>query len=318
MRFASLALSALLLLLMVNLQDGKMLRASEDKTSATEQSTAAGDKKPDKALYLLKYNFKPKQRVAYDIVQQTKITTQREDIVETVTNQSNARKHYRVVTIVKGTHGILEPVIDHVKMSAQLGNNDSIRYDSKLDKTPPKQFASIHKTIGKPQVRFELAANGELLDTIRLSAVSKTEKQNSTKNDPGQNFLVVFPNQPIEIGHKWSDKIQVRVNVSKTLQRRMTLIRKYKLESVKLNIAIVSLRTAVLERIEDPMVLAQLLQAQPKGTIEFDLEQGLIVKQTVKTEGMVIGIHGKNSSMRIVGHRVERLVSPQKIAQKQP
>lgn len=317
MRFVAITLLALLLLVMRTVQASETLQASEDGPNATKQQTAAGDEKPDKSRYLLAYQFKPTQRVFYDVVQNTEITTQRDNIVEKVTNSSKARKHYRVVTIVKGTHGILEPVIDNVEMSAQFGDNDPIRYDSKLGNVPPKEFASIHKTIGKPRTRFEFAANGELIETIPLKTAVEADRSSAAKNDPGQNFLIVFPDQPIGIGHTWSDKIQVKVSVSKTLRRRMTLVREYKLESVKQGKAVISLRTLVLERVDDPMIRAQLIQLEPKGTIEFDLEQGLIVKRTLDTDGMVIGIYGNNSSMSAVGHMVERLVSPQKIAQKQ-
>ena len=125
MRFVAITLLALLLLVMRTVQASETSQVSEDGPNATKQQTAAGDEKPDKARYLLAYQFKPTQRVFYDVQQKTEIITQRDNIVEKVTNSSKARKHYRVVAVVKGTHGILEPVVDNVEDHLQCGGDDA-------------------------------------------------------------------------------------------------------------------------------------------------------------------------------------------------
>jgi hypothetical protein len=293
--------------------------ASPSAAAKPAGDSAVVEKPADAREYRLAYKFAPNQFVHYEVVHDSTITVQYAEASETTFNRSKTRRHYRVMTVDEHGAGQLQLEIDHVEMQVRFGDNEPIVFDSDSAEPPPRQFEHVKKTVGQPLARFKVAANGRLLDVVRLNATAQPEDKSGDvpDNDPSRNFLVVFPEKPLRLGETWKDPIVTKVNVAKNLDRPITLHRLYRLESVDGNLATISLSTAVLEPIQNPGVRAQLIQRLPSGTIVFDLEQGIILSRKLSIDKLEVGVFGEKSSMRAVSERTERVLPPAELARKQ-
>lgn len=266
--------------------------------------------------YAFRYRFRPNELVYYDVTQKSTVVIKTAGITDTTKNETQARKHYRVISVDADGSGLLELMIDRVKMSVQFGKNVPVVYNSESSQPPPRQFRAVKKSIGRPQAKTRFAKNGELLKVTALNGSGRSVGSQlryappTAANDPSHNFLIVFPKQPIAVGGSWSDRISVHVRIGKSLLRPVTLMRKYKLVSVEGHLATIRLYTSVLTPIRDPKISTQLIQRTPSGTIVFDTNRGQIVSKTVIVNNRVVGALGNKSSMRVVSKLTEKLVEP--------
>lgn len=274
--------------------------------------------------YELRYKFEANQFVHYEVKHKVMLHTVHAEASEVVRNESTYHRHYRVISVNKNGTAILELVVDRAQMMVQWDENDPIRWDSESEDLPPKKFRDVAKSIGVPQLRIQAESTGKLGKVVRLDTASQQSKDKAPADgDPSQNFLVVFPKEPIGVGETWKDAtFEVRVSITTTpgqparLTRPVKLLRKYKLESVEGDLVTISVRTSVLSPIKQPGVRVQLMQRTPSGTIVFDMKTGTIVSRELKIDKTEIGPFGGKSSMRAVSSLTETLIRPAAIARK--
>ncbi len=266
--------------------------------------------------FQLVYKFEPNQFVHCEVAHKMTIEIKLGEASQTTYNESKSRKHLRVVAVDQHGNAVLEPMIDHVRMTAK-SEQETVVFNSTdgPDKCPPA-FQHVLKTIGQPLTRVKVAANGRLL-SLGNEYVQQKGGNSIHESDASRNFLVVFPEKPVRIGAAWHDDINVPVEVSAKLKRQITLRRTYRLMAVKDSIAIIGLKTAVLEPIRDPQIKAQLIQRAPVGTIRFDIQMGQIASWESNIDKVVVGAFGLNSSMRAISYRSERRLNLAQIAEKQ-
>ena len=265
------------------------------------------------AKYRLQYHFKTNDRVYFRVTHAMTIVTRKGEASETAKNESKTTKHYRVFSVDAEGNGLLELVIDRVQMTAQFGGNTPISVDSSDPENVPRAYRSVVETVGRPLARIKVSPEGKLLSAQRvldsgLQRKVTTGTVSSTDNDadPSRNFLVVFPEREIAVGESWTDRsLTVKVRVGRALSRPVQLLRTYTLESVKDEIATITLKTAVITPVNDPALQAQLIQRTPSGTIEFDLQAGRIAARTMRIDDSVIGPFGDNSSLKATSLRTE-------------
>jgi hypothetical protein len=98
--------------------------------------------------------------------------------------------------------------------------------------------------------------------------------------------------------------------VGQTLKQPVTMQRSYELVEVANDLATIKLRTVMITPIRDGMILAQLIQMTPEGTIVFDLKNGRMVSRTLTIDKTEVGVIGGNSSMHAKSKREERWIDP--------
>ena len=208
----------------------------------------------------------------------------------------------------------LELMIDRVRMTNRFGDGKLTEFDSQDETKRPPHFEHVMTSIGKPTARFRFAANGRLLKVTSSIEPQqdpcgpRVSGEEQAADNASRNFLVVFPQDPIQVGDEWSDKFQACVNMTNRFQKRITLLRKYRLDSVVDGEATISMRTSILEHVKEPIIRAQLIQREPKGTILFNIERGRIISRESTVDKVVIGAAGPKSSMRAVSLRREKLI----------
>ena len=263
-----------------------------------------------KPHYKLEYKLQAGQTLYYDIAQTAKFTTQKNETAETAHNESTTRMNLRVLSVAADGTAELESRIDHVKMSYHFGDGKPITFDSRSDPVPPRAFASIPDSLGKPLARLKVEKSGRLVSAVSL----RGDKAKDAMDDPARNFLTAFPPAPVAVGDHWTEQFTVKVQITKNLTNKVNLLRKFELVSVEKNIATIHVAIDVLTPVNDPQILAQLIQRTPQGTIQLDLGRGLIVSRVMKTDKTEIGVLGPKSSVRAQSELTETLVSPPAVA----
>lgn len=258
----------------------------------------------DAAQYLLRYKFTPSQFVHYTVDSQNKISVQLNQDKQTTINTAKTEKHYRVVWVDEKGNGTLETVIDRVRMSAQFDNQTPATFDSQDPKQKDlKQYEKIRETIGKPS-------------RMVYSPLGKAMPKKGESKPENQGFLIPLPEKEVKIGDTWKEDYEIEVAVGKKLRKNIPIRRTFTLESVNDQIAEIKFKTKIIARQNDPKIGLQLIQKTPSGTIKLDIEKGIIVFQDVSLDKAQVGIFQGQGAMRAISSRVEKLVDPTEIAQK--
>ncbi|MBN72016.1 MAG: hypothetical protein CME32_22400 [Gimesia sp.] len=291
--------------------------------SAPLSVTSAADE--DAKSYSLRYKFTPNEFVHYRVETENKITVQLNQDTQTSANSSNTLKHYRVISVNEEGNGTLETRIDRVKMKVQFDDATPATFDS--EQNPEKdleQFKPIRANISKPsRIVYsplgkvisiqELKVDGEGAKFEEAQAPGKLDQEKSRR----LGFLIPLPEEEVKVGGTWDDELDVEVALSKTLRKKVPVRRTFTLESVEDGLAVITFKTKIMTRLNDPKLSMQLIQKTPSGTIKLDIERGVIISQDVSLDKAQVGVFDGKGAMRAVSTRLETLVDPTEVAQKE-
>ncbi|MDA1013605.1 MAG: DUF6263 family protein [Planctomycetota bacterium] len=288
----------------------------------------AQENSPDGTPKEFKFAYKMKlgDIVRYEVRHDSTMITQAAQVVDKLRNRSNELKHFRVADIDKDGNATLVCVLDHVRMSAQFNDSEPLLFasDWSRDRVPEK-YLIVWQSIGKPLARMTVAPNGKLLDLQLLEheqykkpSPSPLAPPESTLDFDQVNFLVEFPDKPVAIGETWSKRITVKVQLDRKLTRNINLLRTYKLDSVKDDVARIKTMTSIIGRISDPRIQVQLLQREPRGIIEFDAKRGILLSRKVSMDQQLLEPFGMKSSVSSKTTRSEQFVEPDSQVARKP
>ncbi|QDT88990.1 DUF6263 family protein [Gimesia algae] len=280
----------------------------------------------DATTYSLRFKFTPGEFAHYLVDSQNQFTVQLNQDKEVTVNSTQTQKHYRVVAVDETGNATLETMIDRVQMSVQFNDDVPKTFDSiQPQKKDLDQFAPIRKNIGHPS-RIVYSPVGEVISVLELHTTSKgsTFKEVSKKvpakltDEKSRNlgFLIPLPEQSVKIGESWNEDFDVEVSVSPALRKKVPIRRIFTLDSVEDQLAVISFKTKIMERLNDPKFSIQLIQKTPSGTIKLDLEKGLIISQNVSLDKAQVGVFNGKGAMRAISTLSETLVDPAELAQK--
>lgn len=263
----------------------------------------------DATEYTLRYKFNPNEFVHYHVDSLNKIEVQLNQNQEKTENSTKTLKHYRVIWVDEEGNGTLETMIDRVQMSVKFDNKTPATFDS-ADKNQKvlKQFEPIQASIGKPS-RIVYSPIGKVISNDK-----KAEKE--TSNTQNQGFLIPLPENKVKIGDSWKEEYDVEVSVGKTLRKKVPIRRTFTLDSVENQTAVITFKTKIMLRLNDPKLGLQLIQKTPSGTIKLDLDRGVILSQDVSLDKAQVGVFEGKGAMRAISTRLETLVDPTSLAQK--
>jgi len=259
--------------------------------------------------YQLRYRFTAEQVVHFESNQEQKFTTQLGTATESVANSSRFWNHYRVLRVGSNGEAVLERILDRAQMQNQFGASTAVQWDSQNGE-PPVQFEAVAKSLHKALARFHVKSTGEL---VKLEPVQEAVQQLASTEGPPDaslNFLLVFPEAPVAVGQTWKDRFNVPVSLQDGLKQMVTIQRTYELASVQGNLATIRMKASVITPINNPEIEVQLIQRTPTGEIQFDMERGVLVSQTMRIERTLVGGIGPNSQITAISTSTERLVEP--------
>ncbi len=266
-------------------------------TAATTTPTPAISRHPIAAVrpqplkpaeYQLAYKFRANEDVSMPLVTESRMVVQKGPATVTTTNESTVERHFHVVAVEPDGSATVDLFIDNVKLSYAFNNGTPTVYDTSTGEAPPRGFESVKDSVG-PRGRVRFSTRGSVMPLPGVVA--------NPSSDPSESFLDLLPTKPVHVGDEWFDDIKVKVSVNRTLNQKITFRRRYTLESVDGDTAIIRLRTAEITPVDDPHIRAQLVQRAPEGTITFSLERGQIAARDVSCNRTETGIMGEGSQI---------------------
>jgi hypothetical protein len=261
---------------------------------ATRRPIAAVRPEPLKPPeYRLVYKFHSNEDVHMPLVTESRMVVQKGPATVTTTNQSTVERHFHVASVAADGSAIVDLFIDNVKLSYAFNNGPPTTYDTGKNELPPRGFERVRESVG-PHGRVQFSARGSV---VPLPGVSP-----NPSTDPSESFLDLLPAKPIHVGDEWFDDIKVKVSISRSLNQKITLRRRYTLESVDGDVATIRLRTVEITPVQEPQIRAQLVQRTPEGKITFSLERGAITARDLNCSRTETGIMGEGSEIAATTH----------------
>ena len=162
------------------------------------------------------------------------------------------------------------------------------------------------------------AATGDVKQAVAESSTTtqeatppeKSESEKTVKSGSANavTFLMPLPEQAVAINDTWREVIPVNVRVTEQISRKITILRTFRLESVKDGIATISFRSSVEAAVKSPTMRSQLIKATPKGTLTIDIERGVMLKREIRYDETVLDAIGQNSVVLCNGSSTEVLM----------
>ena len=257
----------------------------------------------DAPTWQLAFKFTPEQVVHYEDRFHSTIRLQKANKTVRILNNRKSRKHYRVLSVDKKGQGLVETVIDHIKIRAQQGDEPAITIDSSDGPDScPVNFRTLLATIGRPIARSRCDSSGKLLDVLSISkswlkAHPGASNQSLAKSLQKQGFLVPLPEQPVPIGGTWEESHEATTSDRVGKQHRITLKKIYSLQKVEKDLATITWKTIRLTPITDPRLLAQLIQLVDTGKVVLDIDRGVLISKTSNIDRTLVGPFGADTLM---------------------
>ena len=253
------------------------------------------------STYMLRYQFDPEEIIRWKVVHRGSTETKIQGNVQTSESRSESIKAWYVKEV--DTEGVITLVhqVDSVDMWQKLSDRPEVRYNSKLDTMPPREYEQVAKTIGVPLTTVKFQPDGQILD--------RDSKQAPTNLGLGE-IVMLLPPKPVKLSGTWYEPAEVRLRLPDGATQKVKIHKHYTLESVAAGVATIAVKTQVLTPVRDPRLEAQLVQQLVKGTIQFDLERGRILRQQMDWDETVVSFNGADSMMKYRARFTEELLGP--------
>ena len=214
---------------------------------------------------------------------------------------TDSRKRWRVVSVDAEGRATIEHSVDHVAMTSRISDRGEVRWNSDDGDQAPPGYETVRGSLGVPLSRVVIDRAGRVISRIDL--------QPTPPSASGYLMVVPLPDGEVEIGAEWNVPQEVVVEVPGGPRRAVRTRLRYRLESVRDNVALISIDTTVLTPIDDPRLESRLLERIWNGDIEFDIPSGRVIRRSTGIDRRVVGFSGQESSVRYRSTLEERLIS---------
>ena len=250
----------------------------------------------------LRYKFKPGETLCWEVVHRGKISATVSGSTQDTEMSSESLKLWRVTDVLPDGTATFEYSVADVKMRQKLTGRKEIRYNSNTDKKPPQGFEDVAKAVDKTISKITIDPRGKVLKRDR-------ELDSPFQENKGQ-LTFPLPEEPIAVGHAWSEPHEVTVPLETGGIRRIQTLQKYTLKSLKTGVATILVETQILTPVSEPAIEAKLIQQASHGRIRFDVDAGRILSQQSDLDKRVVGFRGQASSLHYLTTFKEKLVDP--------
>lgn len=261
----------------------------------------------------LTYRFTPGETVRYRIEHAVQMLAVKGAVTERSVSRARTDQHYEVTGVADDGTATLRLVIAAARMEASFNAESPVIFDSTAKTAPPRQYLPVSRAVGTPLAEIQVRPDGTVAKATPLLAAGDLAALGGglgrTAEEAGGLFDV-FPDRRLCVGDEWSDTFKVKVSVTTTLRREVTLLRTYRLERLNDGVAVVAFRTVLLTPVTEPGLLVQLIQRQFAGTLRFDATAGRLMSKEFASDNTELGWAGDDSSLRAIGRRTEELLPP--------
>jgi hypothetical protein len=275
--------------------------AEVEQTADEEQTkTDAGD---EPQRWLLRYQFRDGQQLRYVSDQESTVDAQAGGARKTDVSKVKQQRLFTVneVTDEEVAHLVMQ--FEHVRMQIQSDDKPPVVFDTSMAADEvPKLFQQAAHRLGGSAAKYRLTTTGLTASSGDSDSAVETEFVDAN------SFLIPLPEAEVAIGDTWKVESKVKVRVTAEISRHVVILRTFRLKDVRDGIASISFDSSVMSRTPSVTVRAQLIQATPKGDVEFDIERGLMLKREIRFDQTVLGALGPQTVLASWGKTTERLL----------
>jgi len=265
---------------------------SGPKTAAP--STASGK-------HLLRYKFDMGEVLRYQVKHSTNLRTTIDTTTQQLETHTDSVKAWKVTDVLPSGEMEFIHLVESVRMTNhQIGYPDN-KYDSTVDKKPPRGFENVATSTGVPLLVMRIAPDGEV--------TSREEKIPNLPSSPDMPITLELPKEPVAVGERWSHAYDVPVEKQSGAKLQLRTRRVCKLRQVKSGVATIDVEYQILTP-ADPYVISSIKERLSKGTVRFDIARGRVIEQQHSVDKRILGFAGdeKPNSLHYVARLQERLI----------
>lgn len=266
-------------------------------------STALADEAPaEKEKHLLRYKFEAGEVFRWDVRHQVQILTTVAGTTQNAATDSRSVKKWVVESVSPEGQMTFVHSVESVAMTHRLSGREEQTYDSTKDKTPPPGFEDAAENVGVPLATITMDNRGEVL---------KREDHRPRPTGYDGPITMPLPEEPVYEGYEWKIPHVISVPLRDRTIKKIKSQQRYTVDAIKDGVATIRVETVILTPINDPVIEAQLVQRETRGTVKFDIAQGRVIEQGSHMDKRVIGHIGETSSMHYTMQFEEKLRADQ-------
>ncbi len=254
------------------------------------------------------YKFQANQSLHYQYSQQMTMDVKKRGFQQHLEAETIAHKHLRIISVDADGQALVEPVVDTARMKSVEDDRVSEFDSAEGRKNCPTQYRRLFDSLGKPLVRIKFAPNGKVLEATGVNGGEKAAQ--GLQDDATLNFLVVFPDRPLQVGDIWNDDFEVFAQVEKSLRQAIKVRREYRLAKLDDSAATIEMKLGTITPMNNPAIELQIASRLVSGTIVFDHVAGKIVRRDLSVDRQVINALGSGSLVRTTMTQSETASSP--------
>jgi hypothetical protein len=265
---------------------------------------------PATGKYSLRYSFRKGDKLRWNVTHDARIRTTINGVTQLAEMHSQSVKVWHVQHVAEKGEVTFVHSVESVLMRQRHSGREELTYDSQRDKEPPLGFQDAARNVGVPLTTITMDAQGQIL------------RRDDHRPQPQQHdnpLTIPLPSQPVAVGESWSFPHEITVQQRDQTVKKVRCRQQFTLESVRDGVATIRMETLILDPVRDPMLEAQLVQRETHGTVELDLDRGLVVRQTIEADKRVVGPFGDASSLHFqMTFREELLTGEARTARRPP
>jgi hypothetical protein len=248
----------------------------------------------------LEYRFHPGEKLDMDVSHRALTETTVGATSQSTETATDSRKTWTVVTVDDTGHATLEHSVDDVTMTSRTSDRGQVRWSSSSDDPAPPGYEQVKASLGVPLSRLVVDRSGRVLE--------RKDLRPCPPSSTGDLVVVPLPEGQVAEGAEWTVPQEVVVEVPGGLRKAVRTRLRYQIASIRDGVATIRVDTTVLTPIDDPRLESRLLERIWNGTIEFDIDQGRVLRRATGIDRRVVGFEGPESSVRYKSSLEERLV----------
>ena len=278
-------------------------KAAETKAAPadlTSQLKAASKQVASEQTFLLQYRPEKGQTIRWKVVHLVTVDTKIRGSEQTAKTRSVSTKAWRVTDVDADGNVTVVLTVEQADMWQSVSGRQEVRYNSKTDSVPPREYEQVAKSIGVPLATVTFNRHGRVL---------KRDSAQPQFNVGLGELTIPLPEQPVKIGAKWNvpEELSVRLEDGRVQRIKTRLL--YSLDKVETGVATIGVKTEILTPVTDPKVHSQIVQRMTNGALKFDLEAGRLISKQVDLDETVVGFSGADSVMQYLARLTEEMQS---------
>jgi hypothetical protein len=249
----------------------------------------------------LEYRFRRGETVTMAVSHRARTETTISGATQWTDTATDSTKRWKVIEVDGEGRATIEHSVDDVTMSSRSSDQGELRFTSKGEDPAPPGYETVRQNLGVPLSRVVIDRAGRVL--------SRTELRPTPPSASGDLMVVPLPDGPVEVGTEWTVPQEVVVEVPGGPRRAVRTRQRYRLESIRDDVAVIAIDTTVLTPVDDPRLESRLLERIWDGSIAFDIPSGRVIRRSTGMDRRVVGFSGQESSVRYKSSLEEEIVS---------